>query len=135
MKKILTIFCFIILTSVNVFAKDLTIDLNFPVTGRTKAAAPKPILKPQEVSGNIILDITPYPEPKEENRYLVEYFLDGQLIYETKGFDNPENFSFKYNFETEKYKNGIYKLIVNFWDEKGTPGIGIRKIKIKNKTE
>ena len=135
MKKILTIFCLIIVTSINAFAGELTIELNFPKTGRTKAAAPKPILKPQEVSGKVILDITPYPEPKEENRYLVEFFLDGMLIYQTKGFDNPENFSFKYNLETTKYKNGIYKLIVNFWDEKGTPGIGIRKIKIKNKTE
>ena len=132
MKKILIIVYLIVLTSVNVFAAELTIELNFPKIGRTKAAAPKPILKPQKVSGNILLDINPYPETQEENRYLVEYFIEGQLIYETKGFDDPEIFSFKYNFDTKNFENGTYKLFVNFWDEKGTPGIGIIKIKIKN---
>jgi hypothetical protein len=129
--------CLGILLYVDGFAAELTLELNFAKPATEKIIAPKPIAKAQEVSGNVIIDITPYPSVVEKDRYLVEYFLDDQLIFRTTGFDenSPDKLSFKYLFDTDKYQNGEYKLIVNFWDESGPSAIGIKVIAINNEQQ
>ena len=133
MRRLTSVLFFLVL-SVNIFAAELTLELNFPKKSTAKFTAPKPILEAKEVSGNLLLDIIPYPADVEEDRYLVRYFLDGQLLYETTGVvgDNPEELSFKYVFNTTSFENGRYKLIVNFWDKKGSTAMGMRQIIIKN---
>ena len=118
----------------NTFAQDLTLELNFPSENIAKATAPRPLTKPIAVSGNATIDITPYPDTIEKDRYLVEYFLDDQLFFQTSGFDesNPDKLSFRCLLDTAKFENGRYKLIVNFWDKSGASAIGIQEIEIRN---
>jgi len=139
-KRILLIFLCLALfcLNLNVFAAgSMTIQLLFPKKGYAKATPPKALLEPKEVSGNLIIDISPYPDKIEEGRYLVEYFLDDQLLYQTTGFseDNPDVFSFSYILDTTRFENGSHKIIVNFWDEFGPSAIGIRQIIINNENE
>lgn len=119
----------------NVYCAELTVELTFPRKSNAKAAAPKAILKPMEVSGDLTLDVTPYPAQAEQDRYAVQYYLNEQLLYETSGFDenNPQTLSFRYVFDTTRFNNGTYKLIVNFYDKSGAvSAIGSRNIIIKN---
>jgi hypothetical protein len=142
LKKIIVIMFFIVSISSSVAAKEaiqqdkLIINLIFPVTGGQAMKAPRSIPKPVEVSGQIFLDINPATSNISKDRYLVEYFLDDRLIYETTGFDNAADsgVGFGYILDTTKYENGRYKLIVNFWDEKGPSAIGAREIFINNIT-
>ena len=136
-KTVLLICCVLVAFSLNIFAADLTVELNYPIRSTAKVTGQKPTVKSQEVSGNLIIDISPYPAVAEKDRYLVEYFLGDQLIFSTTGFNesNPNKLSFGYILDTAKYENGEYNLIVNFWDEKGPSAIGINKIIINNKNE
>jgi hypothetical protein len=125
-------------SNLSVFATDtLTIQLLFPKKSYAKATPPKALLEPKEVSGNLIIDISPYPDKIEEGRYLVEYFLDDQLLYQTTGFneDNPDILSFSYILDTTRFEDGPHKIIINFWDEAGPSAIGIRQIIINNENE
>ena len=133
-KLTLLIICLVLLFGANLFAEGITLELNFPQKSTAKITAPKPLLKPQEVSGSLILDIVPYPAAIEKERYLVEYFLDGQLIYQTTGFNesSPDKLSFTYLLDSAKFENGKHKIIINFWDKKGPSAIGIREVVIKN---
>ena len=141
-KKSIWVLVFISLFSLSVLAEDvpqnqLTIKLLFPKKSTSLMTAPRPELKPQEVCGLVVIDITPVPSKIEEDRYLVEYFLDEQLIYQTTGFneENPTQVSFSYTLDTTKYENGLHKLIVNFWDKSGPSAIGIREVIIDNSGE
>lgn len=116
------------------YASQLTIELTFPRKNTAPLSAPVPIPVPLEVSGNLFLDIAPYPEAAEKDRYTVEYFLDDVKIYETTGLsrDTPDTLNFTYILTTRAYENGSHTLVVNFWDSKGQSAIGIREIIIKN---
>lgn len=133
-KTVLIGLCLGLLWWGNVLASEVKIELNSPNKSMAKAITPRPILEPIEVSGNLIIDITPYPNTVEEERYLAEYFLDGQLIYQTTGYNsnNPEELTFHYLLDTTRFLDGQYKIIVNFWDKDGPSAIGIREIVIKN---
>ncbi len=115
----------------------ITIQLLFPKQTAVKAPALRPLEAPTEISGKIILDIAPYPEEIIKGRYIVEYFLDDQQLFSTSGYyeNTPDKLSFSYILDTSKFKNGSYKLIVNFWDEKSQSAIGIKEIRINNKDE
>ena len=116
------------------YCADLTIDLSFVQSGVPKRfTPPKPKAVAVTVKGNVTLDIAPYPVT-EKGRYRVEYFLNDQKLCETTGSGDtaPDTLSFKYLFDTTRYPNGDYKLIVNFWDKKGNQAIGIKDIVIKN---
>ena len=133
-KTLLILACFNLLM-LNLSASDrLIVELNFPKPGYPKAAKPKALLAPVEVSGNLIIDITPYPANAEQDRYLVEYFLDDQLISQSSGVkeNNPQRLSFTYILDTTKFANGPHKIIINLWDKSGPSAIGIRKIIINN---
>ncbi len=97
-------------------------------------AIPRPRIEPENVSGLVSIDISPIPSKIEKDRYLVEYFLDEQLIYQTTGFNEqkPAQVSFTYTLDTTRYENGPHKLIINFWDKSGPSAIGIREININN---
>jgi len=117
------------------WADNLTISLDFPKRGPTKAfSAPKPIEKPLRISGSLTLDMSPYPVQAEDGRYTVQYFLDDQLLNETNGFipGSTPGLSFVYVLDTTKYENGRHKLAVNFWDNKGASAIGIKPVIIDN---
>jgi len=142
LKKIVAIAFFIVLTSSLAAAEDaihkdkLLVNLIFPSTGGQAMKAPGAIPKPVEISGQIFLDINPAPSNIRKDRYLVEYFLDDNLIYKTTGFDNAVGSSvgFGYIFDTTKYENGRYKIMVNFWDGKGPSAIGAREVFINNRS-
>jgi len=111
------------------------IDLLFPDTGGRAMKAPRPISKPMEISGQVFVDISQAPSKTEKDRYLVEYFLDDSLIYQTTGSDKQIGaVAFGYIFDTTKYENGRYKIIVNFWDESGPSAIGVMEVMINNKS-
>lgn len=122
------------LISLNVFAAEVVVQLKFPEPSNQKAHVPLAIPVPQEVSGNLIVDIASYPEHIVKGRYSVEYFLDGQLFYTTDGWqeDNQEQLSFKYVLDSSKFTDGQHKLVINFWDKEGPSAIGIREILINN---
>lgn len=140
MKRIVLILIFISFFYITIFADEssshLTINLIFPKKSTSAMTAPRPRVEPEKVSGLVFIDINPAPAKIEKDRYLVEYFLDEKLIYQTTGFDeqNPAQASFAYILDTTKYKNGFHKLIINFWDKPGSSAIGIREIIIYNDT-
>ena len=113
---------------------EMTIELLFPKKSTAVMTAPKPKLEPREVCDFVLINISPIPSEIEKDRYLVEYFLNEQLIYQTTGFneEDPTKVSFSYTLDTTIYEDGIHKLIVNFWDESGPSAIGIREIIINN---
>lgn len=135
LKKIVAIIICVGMFSSHVFAEELlSIQLRFPQKSYAKAAAPTAIPKPIKVSGNVIIDITPYPEEIAVDRYLVEYFLDEQIIFQNTGYsqDDPDNLFFEYLLDTTVLENGKHKIIVNFWDESGASAIGIQNIIVNN---
>ncbi|MFA5144008.1 MAG: hypothetical protein WC522_07595 [Candidatus Omnitrophota bacterium] len=107
----------------------VNVKLVFPAAANTAMRAPAPIAEPQEIAGQVFVDFVPHPEGVEKDRYLVEYFLDDQLIYKTTASG-----TFKYTLDTAKYENGRHKLIVNFWDDSGPSAIGVREVVINNKS-
>lgn len=116
----------------------LTLELIFPRSGAVKSfPTPKPIETPVEVSGAMILDVTPYPAEFNASRYELQYFLDSELIYETNGIkpDQPNQLNFNYVLDTTKYENGQHKLTVNFYDAQGKSAIAIKTIAIRNSQE
>lgn len=118
----------------NAAQKSLMVQLIYPATSGAAMKAPGPIPKPQEVSGQVLIDIAPKPLKSERDRYLVEYYLDDQLIYESTGFDGETESAgaFSYILDTGKYGNGSHKLVVNFWDKQGQSAIGARELVINN---
>jgi hypothetical protein len=112
----------------------LVIKLIYPTPSGAAMKAPGQIQKPQEISGRVPIDIQPKPQKAEKDRYLVEYFLDDQLIYETTGFDgeSPSTAGFGYILDTTKYENGRHKLVINFWDKEAQSAIGSREVVINN---
>jgi hypothetical protein len=114
-------------------AQDLVLELKFPQIKQKAAVAPKPISAPVVVSGNIGLDITPYPQKYEAGRYSVEYYLDSDLLIELKGDESSVAAPyFKYQFDTKKFPNGVHKAVVNFWDKNGKPAIATLDLEINN---
>jgi len=116
------------------FAADVVIDVRSIAGQKGKSAVVPAIIAPVTVKDKITLDISPYPRIFESDRYLVEYFLNDQMIYSGNGtvLDSSSGFSFQYLFDTSVFSNGEYKLIVNLWDKKSPMAIGIKKIVIKN---
>ena len=116
-------------------ASDMVIQLKFPSVGNKKMTVPGAIAAAEAISGNILLDISPYPVEIEPGRYSVEYFLNGQLLYSTGGLDeeNAEAYSFKYLFDTTTFADGNYRLVVNFYDNQAPMmGVGIKEVAIDN---
>lgn len=116
-------------------AESLEIDLIHP----QKSNAPQRVLNVSTeavvVSGMAPVTISKKPNPKdaEMDRYLVEYFIDDMLVYETNGVaEGLANSSFNWVLDTTKYKNGKHKLVVNYWDSKGPSAIGIKDFIIDN---
>ena len=141
LKRIILIVLFIASISSFVAAEEamcqdkLLINLSFPGASGQAMKAPRSIPKPIEISGQISLDISPVHSNIRKGRYLVEYFLNDKLIYKTTGFDDAAgSIGFGYVFDTTKYENGRYKLMVNFWDGKGPSAIGAREVFINNKS-
>ncbi|MBI4245417.1 MAG: Ig-like domain-containing protein [Planctomycetes bacterium] len=91
--------------------------------------------KPPTVAGVVVIGISKRPSVKEieEERFLVEYFMDGVLIYKTSGRNLKGTAAFDFELDTTKYKNGLHKITVNFWDQNGPSAIGFKKIIIKHK--
>lgn len=127
------------LTALHAFAEEklnsLAIDLIHP----QKSNSPQRVLDVSTeaviVSGTVPVKIPKSPDLKdaEENRYLVEYFIDDVLVYETNGIVGGMNAtSFNWLLDTTKYKNGKHKIIVNYWDNKGPSAIGIKYFIIEN---
>lgn len=115
--------------------ESLKVDLIHP----QKSNAPQRVLnistKPVVVNGMVPVAISKKPNPKdvEMDRYLVEYFIDDKLVYETKGIaEGLANPSFNWVLDTAKYKNGKHKLVVNYWDSKGPSAIGIKEFIVDN---
>ena len=141
LKRIILVALFIVSISSFVIAEEemrqdrLLISLISPGASDQPMKAPRSIPKPIEISGQIFLDISPAPSSIRKDRYLVEYFLNDNLIYKTTGFDDAAgSVGFGYIFDTTKYENGRYKLMVNFWDGKGPSAIGAREIFIDNRS-
>jgi len=134
MKKIIIILACLQIFSIGVYANNLVVQLHFPEKSNKRVAAVMPIVKPQEISGTLVLDIVPYPADYVKGRYSVEYFLDDQLLYKTDGGSDNGAASFKYSLDTTKFANGAHKLIVNFWDTNGPAAIGINDVIITNGT-
>ncbi|MDD4909482.1 MAG: hypothetical protein PHR44_02190 [Candidatus Omnitrophica bacterium] len=133
-KTSMYILFFIAAFSFNLLAKEayqnqLILELNFPKESTAKMEAPRPKAEALSISGEILVNISPVPEKIEQDRYLVEYFLDEQLIYRTTGFDRR---TFACILDTAQYENGTHKLIINFWDKSGPSAIGIRELIINN---
>ena len=123
----------ITLSPAHIFAKEekvesLVIDLVSPQKGNAPQRVLKVSSKPVLVSGTIpvIIPKDPAPEDVEEDRYVVEYFIDGALVYKTGGPD------FNWTLDTTQYKNGKHKIIVNYWDNEGPSLIGIKYFIIEN---
>jgi len=139
-KKITVILLFIASLSSFVSAEEVTrndkllISLIYPRAGGQAMKAPRAIPKPVKVSGQIFMDISPSPLNIKKDRYLVEYFLDDKLIYNTTGFDNAvdSDIGFGYLLDTTKYENGKHKLMVNYWDRDGSSAIGSKDVFIDN---
>jgi hypothetical protein len=85
-----------------------------------------------EISGEVAISIDRAPSLRdiEQERYLVEYFIDNTLSFKTKGYLDPLTGepSFTWRFNTSQYKRGKHKIIVNFWDNKGPSAIGVEHI-------
>jgi carbon monoxide dehydrogenase subunit G len=116
------------------FAQELVIKLSSPKKSTDKVSVMRAIEKQTELSGTVTLDITPYPAQFQEGRYNAEYFLNNKLLYSTSGAGTLAGgqMSFKYEFDTTKEENGIYKIYVNFWDDQGDSSIGVKKVVINN---
>jgi len=137
--KIVLIIAMVLVESL-AFAKtqkvgSLDIDLAKP----QKSNALKRVLdistEPVLVTGKIPLTIPIIPNAKDtqRDRYLVEYFIDGNLVYETNGIvKNSNSPSFNWTLDTTKYKNGTHKLTVNYWDEESPSMIGIKYFIVDN---
>ncbi len=132
----LTMFIFLFSFEVLCFAGELVIPLESPKKSTQPLNTIKPLKEAAEISGVITLDIIPYPQDIESGRYLVEYYLNGELLYSTIGKDeeNPLKFSLKYNFDTAKFVNGRYKIYVNLWDKENEnfSAIGVKNVIINN---
>jgi len=139
MRKIilLVLLFFTVFFGKDAFASDLSIELVWPRKSTAPALTPKPVKDPAKLSGQVTLDISPYPQTVAADRYQVEYFIDDQPVYSTTGIspEQPDALSFKYDLDTRAFENGRHKLIVNFWDSQGQSAIGIREIDIDNPRE
>ncbi|MDD4910185.1 MAG: hypothetical protein PHR44_05850 [Candidatus Omnitrophica bacterium] len=140
MKKFFWLMVFITLFYFSALAKEapdkqLLLELIFPKESTSKMTAPAPKLEPLEVYGKIFVNISLVPDKIERDRYLVEYFLDEQLIHQTTGIEEGSDarFSFGCVLDTAQYENGTHKIIVNFWDKSGPSAIGIKEVVINNK--
>ncbi|MBI4846883.1 MAG: Ig-like domain-containing protein [Candidatus Omnitrophica bacterium] len=119
------------------FGQDIIISVRFPEKSTGRNSGVSAIQKAEIVSGKVTLDFSPRPSGLEEQRYLVEYYLDSELLYKTNGIikAGSEQADFRYELDTTKYNNGEYNLYVNFWDKNGASAIGSRKIIINNEKE
>lgn len=88
------------------------------------------------ISGPVTIEIGRVPTASEvvKKRYLVEYFLDEVLIYQTNGSVDPATGkpTLGCQWNTTAYPPGKHKLVVNFWDDDGPSAIGIQHVIIKN---
>lgn len=114
----------------------INVKLISPDLPNTKLSKVKADTNPVVISGIVPVEIDKAVKNKdvENQRYLVEYFIDGNLAYTTDGSDeeHPKNNAFTWMLDTTKYKNGKHKLVVNFWDKEGESSIGIVYVVIKN---
>lgn len=130
-KTLLILFCIILLPGI-IMAEELIVPLIFPQQSIAKLTVPKSIPKPKEASGNLIVDITPYPAIIENKSFRVEYYLNEQLLHIVT-VDQSDTVSFKYILDTTRFENGAYKLIINFYDDTtNAVAIGIQEIIINN---
>ncbi len=138
MKRIFILVAAILLVFGYVQAKENIIDIYLVAPHKYNAPMRRlPIVSaPKEVSGVVIfrVDRQATQEEVENNKYLVEYFLDDQLIYKTNGENEvkPKSPSFDLNLDTTQYSDGQHKLTVNFWDKTGPSAIGMENLFIKN---
>ena len=96
MKKNLYFIILLMLIIVNIFSKsvfaqDLLIKLKFPRKSTQKINSLSPIKSIQEVSGVLLLDVSPYPEALQKDRYFVEYFLNKEFLFSTNGIKDDES--------------------------------------------
>lgn len=136
--SIIILVCFLnIWISLPSFAKEDT-KINIPLVYPHKFNSPMQrkdnIAKTPKISGTIVIGIQKIPtiEEAKNERYLVEYFIDGKLVYQANGNSPKDQPTFDFEFDTTKYKNGTHKITVNFWDKKGPSAIGTKEIIINN---
>jgi hypothetical protein len=134
-KEAVLTFCLLMVGFV-ALAKEITIPLNFPQQS-TAVSAVKSLPAAEEVSGNVIIDITPYPSTIEKGEYQIEYFLDSELVFQTSAVnsDSSGNLSFRCIIDTSRFSAGKHKLIVNLWKDSKLYAIGVREIIITNGNE
>ncbi|MFH1440583.1 MAG: hypothetical protein ABIH18_00860 [Candidatus Omnitrophota bacterium] len=138
MKSIFILFAAILLVFGYARARDNVIDIYLVSPQKYNAPMRKlPVISSsKEVSGIVLFRIDKKADQEEvkNNRYLVEYFIDDNLIYKTNGKNEikPENPNFNLKLDTVKYSDGQHKLTVNFWDKNGPSSIGMENLLIKN---
>lgn len=114
----------------------ISVELLPPMRPHARLPKERVDMRPVVVSGVIPVEIgkTVNEKDVQNQRYLVEYFIDGDLVYETDGSDilGSGGSSFIWHFDSTGYSNGSHKLVVNFWDKEGPSAIGIVNIIIKN---
>ena len=129
-----------ILLPLRAFAKEEKVtSLNVSLIHPQKSNAPKKALsvsnEPVIVSGKVpvVIPVTPDPKGVEEERYLVEYFIDNVLVYSTNGIvENKDKPGFDWILDTRMYRNGKHKMIVNYWDSDAPSAIGIKYFIVEN---
>lgn len=134
--KIVWLALVVLLLSVDVaVAEDLVVLLSFAQKNNKRLGQMKSIAKQKIVSGILRLDVYPYPNKVEKDKYIVKYYFDKEMVYKTDGWDNDNQgiLSFSYSLDTTKYQNGEYRLYVNYFDDEGNEAIGSRRILIINK--
>lgn len=124
-------------------AGKIKIELISPNTPQAKLPKVRVDTKPIVVSGVVPVEINKTTSMDDilSQRYLVEYFMDGDLVYKTYGavtggygisMSAYGSSEFSWLLDTTKYRNGKHKLVVNFWDAEGPSAIGIAYIIIEN---
>lgn len=117
-------------------AGKIKIPLSFPQKYNTRMKSTPVLKKPVKISGKMLLGISMQPmvDDVESDKYLVEYFLDDELIFSTNGENSgqPDSPTFDFVLDSAKYKNGSHKLVVNFWNKDGPSAIGMQKVIIEN---
>jgi len=115
----------------------VSIKLLYPKRGITSIMSDRVSTRPEEAGGVIILTVDSKPtiEDVQNNRFLIEYYLDGELLYESNGenLNNPQSPSFDCQLDTTRYVNGKHQITVNLWDDDVPSAIiGIKNIIINN---
>jgi hypothetical protein len=128
-----------------------------PLNGRAEDAAPRqtivvqlvssgeanaprrenpPSSKPIAVNGMVQVQVERHPTTRdlETERYSVEFYVDDQLQFQTKGEKEPTTGQpcFVWTMDSAKFPNGEHKLVINLWDKEGPAAIGIKRLVISN---